>query len=273
MQRGIVGEGLIPTDLFTSIEVADAAGYDVLELWAPAATAFLAEGHAAEEIAAKFESVALRPHSIAPIENIDIPEGPERERVIELCQQMCQVAQVIGCPNIQVVSGTALAGSPWATIRKETAKGLRGIADILAEYGLNIAYEPLAWTPVASVEQALEVIDEAGRPNVGLLVDTSHVYAGEGGLEAIRKLNPEVIRSVHLGDSAPQELDVWSDDDRCKMPGDGIVPLRKIMRAILDTGYDDVVSDEIWSARYASWTRLRIAEVLKAKGDAILTSL
>ena len=82
-----------------------------------------------------------------------------------------------------------------------------------------------------------------------------------------------MIRSVHLGDSAPQESDVWSDDDRYKMPGDGIVPLREIMRAILDSGYDGVVSDEIWSERYADWSRLRIAETLKAKGDAVLASL
>ena len=42
----------------------------------------------------------------------------------------------------------------------------------MAEYGLHIAYEPLAWVSVRSLEQALEVIGEAGCSNVGLAVDT-----------------------------------------------------------------------------------------------------
>ena len=150
---------------------------------------------------------------------------------------------------------------------------MQEMADIAAEYGLTIAYEPLAWMPVRSLEQALEVIDEAGRPNVGILVDTFQVFAGGGDLETIRKLDPKMIPTVHLGDTAPQKFHVWSDDDRYTMPGDGIVPLRKIMRAILDTGYDGVVTDEISPKRYSYWSRLRVAETLKSKGDAVLASI
>ena len=147
------------------------------------------------------------------------------------------------------------------------------MADIAGEYGITLAYEPLAWMPVRSLEQSLEVIDEASRSNVGILVDTFMVYAGGGGLDTVRGLDPESIPIVHLADTAPKAGDVWSDDDRYTMPGDGVVPVREIMRVILDTGYDGVVSDEISPKQYESWTSVRVAKTLKAKGDAVLASL
>ena len=272
MKRGITALALEPTDLITSIEVAEEVGYDAIELRTSMIAAFLAQGHSTEELLARFESVSVRPNLIGAITDIDMPEGPERDELVAFFSSMCEVTRAIGCPGIQVVSGTAFSRSPWPTIRKETAKGLREIADIAAEYKLNVAYEPLAWMPVKTLAQVLEVVDEAGCSNVGLLVDTFQIFAGGDDLETIRKLDPKMIPTVHLGDTAPRQRDVWSDYDRYTMPGDGIVPLRDIMKAILETGYDDVVTDEIWSARYTYWSRLRIAEALKAKGDTVLAS-
>ena len=273
MERGIIGMALEPTDLFTTIEVAEAVGYDVLELRVDMVVPYLAQGHTVGELVAKFDSVSLRPHVLSALENIDMPEGPERKELIALYRRMCEVAQAIRCPSIQVVSGASFAGSPWPTIRKETARGLREMAEVGAEYGITVVYEPLAWMPVRSLEQTLDVIDEADHPNVGILVDTFQIFAGGGEMETIHGIDPRTVPTVHLADTAPKKLDEWADGDRYPMPGDGIVPVRKLMRAILDTGYDGVITDEIWPGRYTSWSRLRIAKTLKSKGDAILASL
>ena len=179
----------------------------------------------------------------------------------------------IGCPGIQVCSGNRLCRLDWPSIRKQTAKGLQGLADVAAEYGVTVVYEPLAWMPACNTTKVLEVMEEAERENVQVLVDSFQIFAGQDDLETIRNLDPKIIGSVHLGDTALKELDIWADDDRYTMPGDGIVPLKEIMRAILDTGYDGVITDEIYAAKYTSWSRLRLAETLKAKADGVLASL
>ena len=273
MLRGINGSCLMPADLGTAIDAVAAAGYDVLEVAAAMLDEFLAQGHTTAELVAKLDGVSLRIHSIDSVEDIDTPEGVERERLIAYCHHICGVAEAIGCPHVQMVSGTSFADATWPRIRGETARGLREMADIAAEYGRVVVYEPLAWVPVRSLEQALEVIDEAGRPNVGVLVDTFQVYAGGGELDTIRRLDPGMMPTVHLADTAPRAGDEWSDDDRYAMPGDGIVPMWEIMRAVLDTGYDGVITDEISFQRYADWDRLRVARTLKGKGDAVLASL
>ena len=273
MKRGINGMAVIPTDLFTSIEVADSAGYDVLGLWAPRIEAFLNQGHTTDDLVSKFDSVSIRPGSIIAIENVDIPDGVERTESIAQCRRICEVAQAIGCPYIQMVAGSLYHRMAWPTIRSETARGLREMADVVGEYGLTVEFEPLAWMPVRSLEQAIEVVQEADRPNIAVIVDTFQAYAGGGELDTIRSLSPASISSAHLGDAAPRKLDVWSDDDRQLMPGDGIAPLSEIMGAILETGYDGTIVDEISPAAYRQWSRRQIAETLKAKGDAVLASL
>lgn len=273
MKRGITAFGLEPTDLFTSIEVAEAAGYEAVELRTYMVASFLAQGHTVKEIVDKLKSLSIWPNLIGAVLDIDMPEGPERDELIANFRRSCEVMREIGCPGIQVCSGNRLYRQDWPWIRKQTAKGLQGLADVAAEYGVTLVYEPLAWMPVCNTAKVLEVMEEAERDNVQVLVDSFQIFAGEDDLETIGNLDPKIIGSVHLGDTAAKNLDTWSDDDRYTMPGDGVAPLKEIMRAILDTGYDGVITDEIYAAKYTSWSRLRLAETLKAKADSVLASL
>ena len=138
---------------------------------------------------------------------------------------------------------------------------------------MYLSREALAWTPVRSLEQASEVIREANHPDIGVLVGTFMVYAGGGEIGTIRGLDPDILATVHLTDTAPRSGEVWSDEDRYTMPGDGIVPVKQIIHAVLDTGYDRVNTDETSPERYQSRDRARIAKGLKAKGDEVLASL
>lgn len=273
MKRGVAGMSLEGSELFGSIDAVEKAGYDVIELRLAPVESFLRGGHTVKELADKFESVSIRPHAMCAILDIEIPDSPRRKQLIASYRQVCQVAAGIGCPNIQMVSGRTFADSPWETIRRETAAGLREMADIAAEYGLTALYEPIAWWPVWSASQSLEVIAETGRDNVGILIDSFHIFAGEDNLEFIRKLDPEMMPTVHLGDCVAKQGQVWSDNERWPMPGDGIAPLKEIMEAILATGYDGVISDEIWPGVYSDWDWTKLFKTLKEKGDMVLASV
>ena len=273
MKRGITALSFAPLDVLTSIQIAEEAGYETIEMRIPMVFSFLAQGHSAEELVAAFDAVSVRPNLLGAVENLDIPKGPERDELLAGFRIMCGIAQKVRCPGIQVVSGKTYHRCDWATIRKETAKGLKEMAEIAAEYELTVAYEPLAWMPAKNIERVLDVIEAAGRPgNVGVLVDTFQIFAGEDNLETVASLDARMIPTVHLGDTAPKEFDAWNDEDRYTMPGDGIVPLRKILKAILATGYGGSISDELWPTRYTSWSKLRLAEILKARADVVLKS-
>lgn len=273
MERGITALSLEPVDFVTCIDVAASVGYKAIELTIDIIDSFLAQGHDVGEIAAKLADSSIRCNLIGAIENVDLPRGPQREELCEYFRRMCEIAQAIGCPGIQVVSGMSFADSAWETIRDQTAIGVREMAEIAGRYGVQAVFEPLAWVPVCNTTKALEVIQRAECSNLVVLVDTFQIFAGADDLAVIQAIDPSLIGSVHFGDCGPRELDVWSDDDRYTMPGDGIVPLRRIFNNILMTGYDGVISDELLPPRYTSWSRLRLAETLKAKADSVLASL
>jgi sugar phosphate isomerase/epimerase len=271
MQRGLCGISLTPCDVLTSIEAAEAAGYDAIELRSEAVLGFLTEGHRAEDIAAAFVGKHVRPTVIGVIDDVDLPPGPARERLIREWRQVAAAAQIIGCPAIQALTRSHYAASEWREARRQTAAGLAECADILAEYGLFLSYEPLAWSTVRTASQALEVAEEAGRSNVGILVDTFHMFAGGEDVARLRRMDPALIHTLHIGDTGPRHTDIWSDADRYAMPGEGIVPLRAIIEAVLSTGYAGVASDEIIAPEYyADWSRQRLARTLKERADAVL---
>lgn len=273
MKRGVAGMSLEGSDFMASVDAIDKAGYDVIEMSLDPIRSFLKEGHTIKEMADKLASVSCRLHVVCAILDIEIPEGPKRKDLIASYHEVCEIAAGIGCPHIQMVSGATFAGSPWETIRKETARGLREMADIAGEYGVRALYEPIAWWPVKTAAQAVEVVDEAGRDNVGILIDTFHIFASEDDLDSIRELDPERMPTVHLGDCMPRKGDVWSDLEREPMPGDGIIPLKDILEAILASGYDGAFSDEIWPHPYSDRDRTELFETLKEKGDAALATL
>lgn len=274
MNRGITAYGLEPVDLITSIEAAEGAGYDAIELRTYHVEDYLNEGHTVQDLVEKLAGYEIRPSLIAPILNLEMDDGPERDTMIQDLRRTCEILHEIHCPGIQVCSGNRLADMDWPAARKETAGRLGQLADVAAEYRVKLVYEPLAWMPACNTTRVLEVIDEAGRDNLKALVDTFQAYAGGDDLDTLRKTDPALIGSVHLGDTNPKKADVWHDEDRAAMPGEGIVPIQRIMDAILSTGYDGVITDEVYGPEvYGSWTRLKLAKTLKTKADAILASL
>ena len=281
IRRGLAGISLTaaaegPDDLFRSIDAVAAAGYDELELRTSMIAAFLDAGNSIDQLIEHLEGSPITPHIITALVDLELPEGPGRDELKVLGRRMFEVAKAIGCPYVQAVALDQYPDFSWKTIRKETGRGLREIADIAAEYGLRIAYEPMATFPVETLEQALEVIQEAGSPeNVGVIVDTYHIHAGGGELSTIRQLDPALMPTVHLGDTAlpPHEDLVWSLYDRWTLPGDGVVPMADILAAVLDMGYRGFFSDEIMPERYFHWDRARLAQAIKDKGDAVMKKL
>ena len=57
MIRGIAGMALLQHDLLAGIDAADAAGYELMELWAGTVAAYLDSGGTAEAIKAKLTAL------------------------------------------------------------------------------------------------------------------------------------------------------------------------------------------------------------------------
>jgi sugar phosphate isomerase/epimerase len=130
---------------------------------------------------------------------------------------------------------------------------LRGCAQVLQDYDLKLAVEfvgphhlrtawkhPFIWT----IDETLDLIEAIGLPNVGLLVDSYHVYTTGMMSESLSMLRADQIVHVHLNDAKDQPPDQLLDHERL-YPGEGVLDLRGFVHTLKQLGYAGVVSQEV----------------------------
>ena len=116
----------------------------------------------------------------------------------------------------------------------------------------------------------MEVLDVAARHNVGLCLDTFHLWTGGTPWEEVANLDPGLIAVAHLSDVTPRSGNEWSDADRDVLPGDGILPLTEGIEAIRATGYDGMWSVELLGARHWEWDPFLLAQELARRARQFL---
>jgi sugar phosphate isomerase/epimerase len=136
--------------------------------------------------------------------------------------------------------------------RQTVVEGIRAIADAGAEAGVKVALEPIQrefahfWTIVTSLDEAAQLLEEAERPDVGLMYDAWHLW--NQPLEQIERQRGR-IAGVHLAD--------WREPTRNTndrvLPGDGVIDFEPIVEALRWDGLYDLeifsdleLPDSLW---------------------------
>jgi sugar phosphate isomerase/epimerase len=127
------------------------------------------------------------------------------------------------------------------------AEQLRKLAPVAADHGVKLALEPLNPTSVNvesaiwTIDQALDVIEAAGSDHVGLCLDYWNIWQNAGVERAIARAGSRIF-SVQASDwRTPRSF-----ADRI-VPGDGAIPLAKLLRATRETGFTGAYVVEIFS--------------------------
>lgn len=269
MLIGLHTGSILYTNLATDIRVTRAAGFDAMEICIPKLVRYLDAGYEAGQIVTELGGLPVV--VINSFLHIERQEPEFRRELRQMCERLCRVARALSCLTLQVVPLGALEGQPWPEIRSKTARSLAELADIAAPYGIRLAMEPVAFAPLHSLSQALEVLDVAGRPNVGLCLDTFHLWCGGTPWDEVAALDPRLVYVAHVSDVLPRGGAEWSDADRDVLPGDGILPLREGIAAIRLTGYDEVWCVEMMGARHWEWEPLRLAQELERRTRLLLS--
>ena len=249
-------------NLKTDIRIAGETGYDALEIVDCKLVRYLDQGYAADELPPLFEKHNIRPVCINALKDIErIGSGPRKQLMAE-AERLSTAAEVIGCPTIQLVPFCGLEGRPWEEVLKLTAKNVAEIADIGKAHGVQFQLEPIAWSPIHSLSQSLQLIEEAGRENVGMVIDFWHLWAGgETTPDDVAQLDKTIIHGIHFCDGVRHTGgDDWDEPAlRGYLPGEGDIPIKEWVQAVKATGFDGVWSSELLSPRHWEWDLKQIA--------------
>ncbi|MGB9880224.1 MAG: sugar phosphate isomerase/epimerase family protein [Anaerolineae bacterium] len=272
MLLGLNGATTMKADLPTDIAAASAAGFQALEIWAAKLDTYLQE-HSIAELDALFKQHAIFPASINSIEFITFRGERDYAQIIARCQQLCAWAHELGCDKIVVVPSPTPKGKVnRAAIQKESVRVLRELAAIAKPHGVKLAFEFLGfpWCSVRTLEQCWDIVQETALPNVGLVIDTCHFYAGGSSLDSIERVSPEKIFIFHINDVEERPRDTIEDAHRL-LPGEGVIPLDDILARLKRIGFDGFCSVELFRPAYWEREPAELATAVRAAALRVLS--
>jgi sugar phosphate isomerase/epimerase len=200
------------------------------------------DGEALEQLQASgLESAAAVPAvpSILPLPLMEGPPEPAA-RIDAICASLHRLAPFRP-------SGVVCLTGPGSD-RDTVVDGLRTIADEAAGIGLEVGLEPINrvggedWTMISSIPEAVELLDDVGRPALGIQFDTWHLWNTPTVLEDVERHVDRFV-GVHVADWREPTRN-WADR---VLPGDGVADLPAILAALDRAGWNGLYDLEIFS--------------------------
>ncbi|WP_257879662.1 sugar phosphate isomerase/epimerase family protein [Kocuria flava] len=223
-------------------------------------------------------------------------QGQARAGFLAEVSRMAGVAEVLGAPILQLCTGPVdwnvakdfkagklgpedpryrgTLGLSEDEALDAAAANVREAADIAAGHGLELYLEPLAWSNLNRHRHSLQIIERAGRENVGIALDTWHYWTTGDTLEEVAATPKELIKAAHISDGLDldREHDVPDQSvHRNVVIGGGAIPLQEWIDAIKSTGYEGWWVSEMFSDKANEHDFLKVATTMRNLLD-IMTS-
>ena len=270
-QFGLNGATTGTADLLTDLRAAREAGYDVLEVRDTKVRGYLDAGGRLEWFRAALQEAGVGVHTVNALEHSTHVSDPAGlGPLLDRCRTFCEYARALDAPYVIAVPSFLHEVSDRQRIADVAADALRAMADVAAEYVVGIGFEFLGFEDcsVNTLGAARAIVEQVARPNLGVVIDAFHYYAGGSTPEMLQDLDPARLFIVHLDDAEDRPRRELRDAHRL-LPGDGVIPLRDLVGRIEGLGYRGPWSIELFRPEYWTWDPVHLARVAREKMAAL----
>jgi 2-keto-myo-inositol isomerase len=237
-------------DFVAVIKAASSAGFRAIEPWIREIDSYVSKGGTLKDLGKRIADAGLTVEdAIAFNSYLDDDEARRAASMEKLKVDMDKVAQ-IGGKRIAAPPGNSRA----AVSLDNAAKYYREALEIGEKIGVQPLCELWGTHPVLGpLSHGIYVTVAAGRADASLLLDVFHLYKSGTPFSALKQINGASLHVIHLNDY-PQAAESSSLNDGNRVyPGDGVAPLRQILRDLRDNGFRGYLSLELFNREY--WAR------------------
>lgn len=148
------------------------------------------------------------------------------------------------------------------------AEAFGRLCDRAVQHGLKVSLEFLPWSGIPDAKSAMEIVQQADRPNGGINLDTWHHFRGGHRAEELLALPGKAVVATQFNDAAPIAADDMQYEamHRRLLPGEGAIDLVEIIRALDAIGSLAPIGVEVFSDELNKLTPVQAARKV---GDAI----
>ncbi len=237
------------------LEAIAAAGFTGVELFENDLLSFSGTPADVRRMAA---DLGLKIVTFQPFRDFEGMPPERRERVFQRAERKLDVMAELGCDLLMIcsnVSPESLGGIDRAAV------DLNELGRRAAMRGLRVGFEALAWgRHINDYRDAWEAVRRADHPAIGLVLDSFHALVRKTDLGAMRSIPRDRIFLVQMADALLLDMDFlnWSRHYR-NFPGQGDLNIDAFMDALQATGYDGLLSLEIFNDQFRAGSARHVA--------------
>ena len=204
---------------------------------------------------AAVQASGLRGTGFQVLRDFEGLSGGLHDSKVDIAKSMIEMCATLGCKVLLACSSTS---SHAATDSATLARDLRKLATLAIPHGVRVAYEALSWgRTVNRMMQAWDIVCEADCANLGIGLDSFHIFAAGDALDDLDRLDPRRIFLVQLSDFMWQQTPTFEERMTTArtfrvFPGEGVhsEQLAQLVVGLDRLGYRGDYSFEVFNDDY-----------------------
>ncbi len=221
---------------------------------------------------AAVQASGLRPTGFQVLRDFEGLSGHLHGYKVDIAKSMLQMCAATGSKVLLACSSTSRHATQDLD---QIAADLKKLAMLALPLGIQVAYEALSWgRTVNEFPVSWDVVCRADCPNLGIGLDSFHIFAAKSSLDAIEELDPEKIFLVQLSDFMWQETPTFEERMTTArtfrvFPGEGVhsEQLADLVMRLDRIGYRGDYSFEVFNDDYQQLPLDTVAE--RARRSAV----
>jgi 2-keto-myo-inositol isomerase len=254
------------------LETAAAAGFTSVEIWIDSLQDYLNTGGSISETKKHLDGLGLKVEDCISFNEWIADDETIRKKGMEQMKREMELLAQIGCKRIAATGkGISVTSVPDL---KVIAHRYRAVLELGDPYEIVPQIEMWGFQKnLSNVAEVLYIAMESCHPSARVLLDIFHLYRGNTSLETLPLMNPNAVDILHMNDyPAGISYEIITDADRI-YPGDGIAPLKRILKTLHKTDKPLVLSAELFNKAYYQQDALTVAKTALSKMKAVVAAL
>ena len=233
------------------IDLAATSGYDAIEPWIRDLDAYVEQGGRLPDVKKRLDDAGLAVASAIGFAEWIVDDDDRRRAGLETMRRDMQTLAAIGGSHIAAPPiGMHMPDSPPIDL---DAAGERyaAVLDLGRELGVTPQLEVWGFSPnLSKLAEVLYVAAAAARADACVLPDIYHLHRGGNSFDSIGMLSGAAVHCFHLNDiTMADDPSTLTDADRV-YPGRGDAPIATVLRTLAASGFDGVLSLELFNKDY-----------------------
>ncbi|MGI9469079.1 MAG: sugar phosphate isomerase/epimerase family protein [Rubripirellula sp.] len=236
------------------VDLTAKAGYDGIEPWIRDIQQYVDDGGSVADLKKKISDSGLTVDSAIGFANWIVDDPDARAKGLEQAKREMALVKEIGGGRVAAPPVGAHRGDSTPPPLPVIAERYRALLEVGEQVGVVPQLELWGFSPTLNKLSELAYVSAgAGHPDACVLPDFYHIYKGGNDFASLGMIEASRMHCFHMNDY-PNDPPLAEIADKHRVfPGDGVCPLPKIIRQLIDHGFTGTFSLELFNPEY--WER------------------